>query len=211
LPHLQQRKALTYGLAGAFVFRFIAILTAVHLLRWRIVKLLGGGYLLYVAIKHFLTLRKQGNRHEPVNIVTGAFWPTVLAIELTDIAFAVDSIVAAIGIVGPAPDPTRIHPKLWVVMIGGMLGVILMRFAAVIFIRLLEKFPRFETAAYLMIVVIGAKLVADWAFNGPEHPHQLDFHHPSSMAFWIFWGLMLACVAVGFIPARPTAKIESGP
>ena len=30
------------------------------------------------------------------------FWPTVLVIELTDIAFAVDSILAAIGVVGSA-------------------------------------------------------------------------------------------------------------
>jgi hypothetical protein len=59
-----------------------------------------------------------------------------------------------------------------------------------------------------MIIIIGGKLVADWAFNGPQHPHQLDFHHPSSPVFWIFWGSMLACVAVGFIPAKREKKIE---
>ena len=79
------------------------------------------------------------------------FWPTVAVIEFTDIAFAVDSILAAIALVGPPPpddDPTqRTHPKLWVVVTGGMLGVILMRFAAVLFIRLLDRFPRFETSA----------------------------------------------------------------
>src|SRR5689334_14036731 len=48
LPKKLQSRALTYGLIGAFVFRLIAIGTAQYLLRWRIVKLLGGGYLLYV-------------------------------------------------------------------------------------------------------------------------------------------------------------------
>jgi predicted tellurium resistance membrane protein TerC len=52
LPKSQQTRALTYGLAGAFIFRFIAIGTASYLLRWRIVKLVGGGYLLWVALKH---------------------------------------------------------------------------------------------------------------------------------------------------------------
>ena len=55
---------------------------------------------------------------------------TVCVIELTDVAFAIDSIVAAIGIVGPPPAHQR-HPKLWVVLVGGMLGAVLMRFAAV--------------------------------------------------------------------------------
>jgi YkoY family integral membrane protein len=97
-----------------------------------------------------------------------AFWPTVLQIELTDIAFAIDSILAAIAFVGSAPkghNPNDFHPKLWLVIVGGMLGVILMRFAAVIFIKLLEKFPRFETAAYILVVLIGAKLLGDWGLN----------------------------------------------
>src|ERR1041385_3803191 len=47
-------RALTYGLGGAFIFRLLAIATASYLLRWRLVKLLGGGYLIYVAVKHFV-------------------------------------------------------------------------------------------------------------------------------------------------------------
>ena len=83
-----------------------------------------------------------------------------------------------------------------------MIGVALMRFAAIIFIRLLEKFPRFETSAYLLVAVIGAKLVADWGFNSPEHPHRVDFHHANNPAFWTFWLLMIGCFLVGFIPHK---------
>src|SRR3954465_11633371 len=208
LPKQLRGRALTYGLVGAFVFRVIAIFTAAWLLEWRFVKLLGGAYLIYVAGKPFFFDSRE-NPHEhvavgsdgtPVKIDdrTGAevpprpaprhvgFWSTVVVIELTDLAFAVDSILAAIALVGSAPKdhPEHLaHPKLWVVVTGGMLGVILMRFAAVVFIRLLEKFPRFETSAYLLVTVIGLKLVADWAFNSkayelahPEHPHRVDFH-----------------------------------
>jgi YkoY family integral membrane protein len=87
------------------------------------------------------------------------FWRTVIVIELTDIAFAVDSILAAMALAGSREE------KLWVVITGGILGVVLMRFAAAIFVRLLEKYPRFETTAYLLVLVIGLKLLADWAFN----------------------------------------------
>ena len=243
LPQRQQRRALTYGLIGAFLFRLLAIGAAAWLLRWRIVKLLGGGYLLWVAIKHFFFERRtqteeqiavdadctpmlvhesdgsaltgsQGEeelqKRRPVPIPRrerAAFWNTVVAIELTDIAFAVDSIVAAIALVGSAPaGHVGVHPKLWVVLTGGMLGVILMRFAAVLFIKLLNRFPSFETAAYLLVNLIGLKLLLDWRFNTAEHPHRLNFHSPESAAFWVFWVLMVLCFSTGFFLPRKKAK-----
>jgi YkoY family integral membrane protein len=87
------------------------------------------------------------------------FWRTVGAIELTDIAFAVDSILAAIALAGGRSE------KLWVIITGGILGMIMMRFAAAVFIRLLERFPRFELSAYLLVIAIGLKLLLDWGFN----------------------------------------------
>lgn len=222
VPKPLQKKALTYGLIGAFAFRIIAVMMAAWLLHWRSVKLLGGLYLLYVAGKHFffgeeddeekpkVTLDEKGNPVLPedeyasetfaAELKKGThskkFWMTVFAIEMTDIAFAVDSIVAAIGVVGPPPVPDQRHPKLWVVLTGGMLGVVLMRFAAIVFIKLLEKFPRFETSAYLLVTVIGAKLVADYLLTG------LDLHSPSSPAFWAFWVAMLLAFLFGFLPSR---------
>ena len=204
LPKNQQKRALTYGLVGAFAFRLIAIATASFLLRWRIVKLLGGGYLLYISIKHFFFDKKEGDElpgHVPQ---TSGFWPTVFVIEMTDIAFAVDSILAAIALVGSAPaGHVGPHPKLWVVLMGGFLGLLLMRFAAVLFIKLLEKFPRFETSAYLLVSLIGLKLLVDWLANTPADPHRINFHSPSSPEFWIFWILMVACFSVGFIKPKP--------
>jgi len=238
LPKPLQARALTYGLVGAFIFRFIAIGGAAYLLRWRIVKLIGGGYLLWVALKHLILERGEksedrlevGPDGQPMLVAaeTGAalesereeqeidarsairvrrpehpgFWATVAVIEMTDIAFAIDSILAAIAVVGPAPDGHKVHPQLWVVVTGGMLGVVLMRVAASMFIRLLERYPRFEISAYLLVCAIGLKLLADWGFNSEEHPDQLNFHDPASPAFWIFWLAMAACIAFGFSPQK---------
>jgi YkoY family integral membrane protein len=255
LPKRQQKRALMYGLLGAFLFRFIAIAVAQQLLQWRIVKLLGGGYLVFVALKFFLfeahgdsgsesvggpeplagfVLDAAGGSRPEASLGSGSaavppavapvggpdtaagsastvskhgwdvqFWTTVGVIELTDIAFAVDSILAAIALVGSAPVAhAGFHPKLWVVVTGGVIGLVLMRVAASLFIKLLDRFPRFETAAYLLVAVIGLKLVADWLCNTAEHPHRLDFHSPHSLAFWAFWVIMLGCLGVGFIPKR---------
>lgn len=259
LPKHQRPKALTYGLVGAFVFRFLAIAVASFLLKWTWVKLVGGGYLAYIAVKHLFFERHEeheerlvaGAEGEPLLVhadtgqplrpgeeaaeikervpvplpaavepsATGRplakFWPTVFVIELTDIAFAVDSILAAIALVGPLPPghaEDAVHPKLWVIITGGILGVILMRFAAVIFIRLLERFPRFETAAYLLVAVIGAKLLVDWGFNTKEHPHRINFHalwdeHGGvNYEFWIFWITMILCFLVGFLPTKKKSR-----
>jgi YkoY family integral membrane protein len=255
VPKHQQKRALTYGLVGALVFRVIAIATAVWLMHWWFVKLIGGGYLVYIAVKHLFFEEKHHDADQHLAVTpagevvlvdasgapvpatagdpsTGAapaaasalpdglarvgrrttgFWSAVLVIELTDIAFAIDSILAAIALVGSAPPGTTgLHPKFWVVVTGGMLGVILMRVAAIMFIKILDKFPRFETAAYLLVALIGAKLLVDWWFNKPPpgfpadqfYYGPVDFHSPKDPAFWVFWLGMLACFCVGFIPPK---------
>ena len=52
LPKPQQKRALRYGMLGAFVFRLIAVVFASTLLQYWILKVLGGVYLLYIAISH---------------------------------------------------------------------------------------------------------------------------------------------------------------
>jgi predicted tellurium resistance membrane protein TerC len=102
---------------------------------------------------------KSGREFEASSAGFWLFWRTVLIIEITDIAFAVDSILAALALAGTN------EKKLWVVIAGGILGLVLMRFAAAVFVKLLDRFPKFELAAYLLVSVIGIKLLADWAFN----------------------------------------------
>ena len=131
LPKDRQKKALLYGLGGAFVFRLIAILFATIVLKQWWLQALGAGYLLFVAVKHFLGAASK----KDVKPVQRSFWGTVLVVEITDIAFAVDSVLAGITFVGNEQS------KIWVVFFGAIAGIVLLRFAASAFIKLLDRFP----------------------------------------------------------------------
>lgn len=186
LPPDQQKRALTYGLVGAVFFRFAALLMVTQLMAWVWVKYVGGAYLLFIAIKHFL--KKPEKENDLSNNKPRSFWMTVLVIELTDIAFAADSILAAVAL----------SNKFWVVFTGGVLGIITMRFAATAFIKLLHRYPNFENSAFLMVAIVGIKLILE----GLKLPG-IDFHSASSVSFWILWGSMAGSLALGF-----TKKVE---
>jgi YkoY family integral membrane protein len=205
-PSLRKR-ALMYGLVGGFTLRFICIAAATLLLKFTILKLLGGLYLIWISAEFFL------KKHHPVAgdtstaVKSGRLWPTIVAIEFTDLAFAVDSILAAVALVGPAPTGSHsvLHPKFWVIVTGGMLGIILMRFAAAAMAKVMEQFPRLHRSAYLLVLLIGLKLLLDWGLNGPNHAHRVDFQDPSRPELWIFWGCVLLCLVMGFIPGPASA------
>jgi YkoY family integral membrane protein len=208
LPKEMRAKALSYGLVGALVFRFIMIGLAFYLLHWRIVKLLGGAYLLWISLEHFVKKPEESTDDAEDAAVNrpARFWPTVALIEVTDVAFAIDSVLAAIALVGSAPvGHLGTHPKLWVVITGGMIGVMLMRVAATGLIHVLERFPRFEMSAYLLVLVIGVKLLVDWGFNSEQQPTRADFHNSASPLFWVFWAVMAICIAIGFLPQKRQA------
>lgn len=187
LPPHQQKKALTYGLIGAFVFQFIALSLAAYLMQWRWIKFIGGGYLIFVAAKHWLSGGEAEKEHA-FGMKHASFWKTVILIEVMDLAFAVDNILAAVAIT----------PKFWIVYTGVIIGLVAMRFVAGLFIQLLKKHPYFEASAYILISIIGAKIILD----GVEFS-QIDFHSSGNPAFWIFWGSIVLAVAYGFRPGKP--------
>lgn len=159
LPKHQQGKALRYGIIGAYVFRIIALLLAVWIMTIWWLKMLGGLYLCWLAIDFFY---KKSTEHEhgtvrEIKRIFGlsAFWSVVVWVELTDIAFSIDSIAAAVAM----------SKKMWVLILGGFLGILAMRFAAQGFITLLNRFPRLESCAFAAIAVIGFKLLLEFPLD----------------------------------------------
>ncbi len=183
LPDKLRQRALLYGLGGAFVFRGIALLAASWIIKLWWLQLIGAAYLLFITIKHFIQHQKQ---EESVKTKANlGFWQTVLLVELTDIAFAIDSVVAAVGLIkGPE--------KLWVAYAGALIGVIILRWAAGIFTKLLDRFPAIEHVAYLLVGWVGVKLFLMSGHNFDRDVVQtskainLPFHIPE-MPHNIFW------------------------
>src|SRR3954466_15712890 len=65
LPPGEQKKALRYGIAGAFFFRTIATLGAVYVIKFSAVKIVGAAYLLYLPYQHFFGHDEGHDRRTP--------------------------------------------------------------------------------------------------------------------------------------------------
>ncbi|WP_036122205.1 TerC family protein [Lysinibacillus sphaericus] len=156
LPQHQRKKALMYGMFGAYFFRFLFIGIGVYLVKFSIVKVIGATYLMWLVILHFKNKSTdEGDAHEFKKTgwmvrVFGTFWATVISVELMDIAFSVDSILAAFAI----------SDQVWVLLLGGVLGIIMMRTIAGVFLSLIERVPELETTAYILIAIIALKMFA---------------------------------------------------
>jgi YkoY family integral membrane protein len=156
LPKHQQRKALRYGMVGAFAFRSIAILLAAYLIRLGWVKLFGAGYLLYLVYRHFRGGPEGSDRRTPPAaqawLGLTPFWSTVVKVELTDIVFAIDSILVAVAM----------SPKTWVILSGGVLGIVMMRMVIGQLLALVERYPTLVDGAFVIIAWVGAKLLVEY-------------------------------------------------
>lgn len=166
LPEKQRRKALFYGLVGALILRFGSLFIIAYLVDVWWLQAIGAAYLLFIAINHFYQTWRNNNGQVKERKGNGSgFWMTVLKVEIADLAFAVDSILAAVALAMALP-PIGMFTiggldggQFLVVFIGGMIGVIIMRFAANVFVILLKKRPSLEAAAFLIVGWVGIKLV----------------------------------------------------
>ena len=148
----QQEKSLFYGLWGAYIFRFALIGVGSYLIHFWEIKVLGAGYLMYLSLNHFYRMkyperakRKKGKNKKPI---LPLFWSVVISIELMDIVFSIDSILASLAI---SPNPV-------IVLIGGLIGILCMRGIAEVIMRLIDIVPELEVMAYFLIGLIAIKL-----------------------------------------------------
>jgi len=163
LPRRDRPKALHYGLFGAYIFRGLALLFASFLISIWWFKPLGGCYLIYLA-GHYFT--KRHGRKPPEDLADeakeqkrsmlyrktlgalGPFWATVLMVEVMDMAFSIDNVVAA----------NAYSKNIILVWAGVFIGILAMRYSAQAFMKLMERFPFLEVSAYSVIAMLGIKL-----------------------------------------------------
>jgi len=225
LPREQQKRALRYGIFGAFGFRLIAVVFASTLLEYWAFKVVGGLYLLYLAVSHLVFSSGDGDVNKSSRF-GGGFWGTVIGVEIADIAFSIDSIVAAVAMAEGLPDQIGdrvvfsvigypVAVELLVVYIGGILGIIAMRFVAGYFLILLDKFAGLATGAYYLVAWIGLKLIGSGlhdALNPQGNPPSWLARVPTwvlrlplEMPEWFFWSGM-GLIVVASLVYKPKTK-----
>ncbi len=161
----QQNAALKVGLLGAYLGRGFMLLLATFIIENPWLRLIGAIYLLKLAIEHLgeageknFSIEKEIKKEMDEEIKPlekglnkKGFWATVLVVELSDLAFSLDNVVASVAI----------SRKWSVVFVGVAIGILLMRIAAGLFIKLIEKEPILVEAAYLLIFNISIELIAE--------------------------------------------------
>lgn len=183
LPKEQRARALRYGIIGAYLFRGICLALAFYLLQFWWLKPLGGAYLLWLAAEYFLRKetpsedddllnKKESKTYNFLTKNIGKFWSTVILIEIMDLAFSIDNVLAAAAYTN----------NLFLVCTGVFIGILAMRFVASKFVSLLEKYPFLEKSAFIVLAILGIKLLlALYTHFYPEsgfsifmegHPHK---------------------------------------
>src|SRR5215208_2214064 len=195
LPKPLHGPALRYGLIGGFAFRIIATLLASSLIRVNWIRLLGGLYLLYLTYMHFRGEEGGGDRRQPPVakpwLGLPPFWATVVRVELINLAFSIDSILVAVAM----------SPKVWVVVVGGLLGIVAMRVVVGQLIALVQRYPALVDGAFIIIAWVGAKLCLEYLHGA----HYIELEIPQ----WISLSLVVIIFAIAFAYAKAQGPVET--
>jgi YkoY family integral membrane protein len=217
LPDNQKKKAINYGIIMAFVFRFVALFAISFIANVWQIQAIGAAYLLYLGLKHIIKARfGKENEHHQEEVKKDAagkgFWPTVGKIALADLAFAIDSILAAVALALGLPDSPLGNfggmdaGQFIVVVLGGVAGLILIKYAATWFVKLLADRPALETTAYAIVAWVGVKLAVITLAHGDIGLLPHDFPHSTAWSL-IFYGVLVAIALIGwFAPANKKNK-----
>jgi YkoY family integral membrane protein len=194
LPRHEQRKALRYGILGAFAFRALATALAAYLIDVAWVKLVGAAYLLYLPYSHFTDRPEHGEKRafKPARPWLGlsAFWATVAKVEFTDIIFAIDSILVAVAM----------SDKLWVIITGGLLGIVAMRLLIGQLLSVVQRYPPLVDGAFIIIAWVGIKLMIEYL----HQMHYIAFEVPK----WLSLGLIVVIFTASYAYARRVGAVE---
>ncbi len=166
-----QRRALNFGLVAAYVLRISLILTATWVVKFWQFELLGAAYLLWLVFEYFRSDEDAEHHHHGPQFTS--LWQAIPLIAVTDLAFSLDSVTTAIAI----------SDRTWLVLAGGTIGVITLRFMAELFIRWLKEYEHLEDAGYITVGLVGFRLLLR-AINPALIPPE--------------W-LMIACIALVFL------------
>jgi len=182
----QQKQALNLGLIFALIFRVGLILVSRWVLGFRPLMAAGAAYLLWLCGQHFISNKSEEEESNQASTAFGVdrkLATTAISIALTDLAFSLDSVAAAVAV----------SDKLWLVITGGVIGVVALRLSSNLFISMLNNFPRLESAGYLAVGLVGLQLLTRVIFPNIELPQWLLLSLVSILFLWGFTNRRRLC------------------
>ena len=173
-----QKRALNIGILIALIFRISVILAAQFFLNFWPFKLAGGIYLISLAISKFISINNNKSTiDDDISELNSniSLLSVILLLAITDLAFSIDSITAAVAI----------SDQLLLVITGAIIGVIALRFTSGLFIKWLEEYINLEKAGYIAVAIIGIKLILQLILFDLVIPEYIFF---LIMLFLFLWG-----------------------
>ena len=174
----QQNIALNIGILISLSFRILLIIFSQYLIRYKFIQIICGLYLILIFLLHLykqINLQEQYTKTDKEVNSKNSIFKVILLLAVTDLAFSIDSITAAVSI----------SDQLFLVITGAIIGVIALRFTSSLFVRWLELFTRLELSGYIAIAFIGIKLILEILLPILYIPDYFVFLF---MAFILIWG-----------------------
>ena len=217
LPEEQKKRAIDYGIVMAFVFRFAAIFLISFLAGVWQVQAVGAAYLIYLGAKNVYDTffsSKHSKDKDKTKEEYANFWPTVAKIGSADIVFAIDSILAAVALaisLSPTPLPQfggMDGGQFIIIVAGTVAGLVLIKFAATWFVKLLDVRPGLETTAYLIVAWVGIKLAIITLAHEEIAVLPHSFPHSTGWTI-IFWSVLIGIAVGGWFLSGKNASKEA--
>ncbi len=142
-----QRQALDIGLVSAYILRITLIFIATWVIQYWQFELLGAIYLLWLVFNYFFSSDDQGDEQNSLDFKS--IWQVIPTIAITDLAFSLDSVTSAIAIT----------EETWLIVAGGTIGILILRFLAGLFIRWLQEYTYLEDAGFITVGFVGLRLL----------------------------------------------------
>ncbi len=171
-PELE-KKALNIGLILAYVLRMGLILVASQVVNQWQFELAGALYLLWLVFQHFTSPEDEDGEHAEPRFAS--LWQAIPIIALTDLAFSLDSVTTAIAV----------SRDTWLVLVGGTIGIVALRFMAGLFMKWLNEYTHLEDAGYVTVSLVGLRLLLR-VFNDSLVPP--EWMMVAAIAILFSWG-----------------------
>ena len=162
LPPSQQKQAIFWGSAAAFVMRVVLTIIAVEMLKWPWLKIIGAVLLIYIGVTLML---EDDDEEGDVGSGGGSLFAAIRTILIADLVMSLDNVIAvAAAAKGDIP----------LLVIGLALSIPLIIFGSTLLLKVMERFPIIITAgAALLGFLAGEMFLTDPALVARvgELPH----------------------------------------